>query len=444
MNEPHAFAADWRGPRRPPPLSIIPVSIPLIILLTVAIMAFLSILINNFIPTERKITHQIPHRYGVSDPQFIRTIGQLLGPPLLEGNSVDPLRNGDRIFPAIEAAIAAATRSVTLETYIWDEGAVTERISGLLAEAAEKGLKVHVLLDAAGCSAPNGPTVMKMRGMGVEVSVYHLSNIARFNFRTHRKLLVIDGVVGFIGGAGFADKWLGNADSPTHWRDTHYRVSGPVVAQLQAAFNDNWMKASARVLDGPAYFPPLVKAGEVCCQTFKSSPQEGSESARLMFLLSLAAAERVISIGNAYFVPDDLTCRTLIEARQRGVEITVLVPGDVSDSKLVRRASRERYGKLLAAGVRIFEYHPTMYHCKCLIIDGIWCSVGSSNFDNRSFRLNDEANLNLLDRCFAEEETKAFAADCKLAKEVTYQEWAARSVKDKVVDKLSCLVRSQI
>jgi cardiolipin synthase len=414
------------------------------VILTVLVMVVLTILVNNFIPTERKIKHQLPHHYGISDPQFVRAIGQLLGPPVLEGNTVDLLENGVRIFPAMLEAIPRATKTVTLESYIWTEGQVTDQVSTALAACAQRGVKVHVLLDAAGCGLTHGPTMIRMRDAGVEVEVYHLSNVARFNFRTHRKLLVIDGMVGFIGGAGFADEWLGDAHSPRHWRDTHFRVTGPVVAQLQAAFNDNWMKARARVLDGKDYFPALQPTGNVRCQTFKSSPQEGSESARLMFLLSLAAAEHSIHIGNAYFVPDDLTVETLLQARQRGVTINIIIPGGHQDSKMVRRACRERSGRLLAAGVRFYEYQPTMYHCKCLIIDGLWCSVGSSNFDNRSFRLNDEANLNILDLEVASLLTKQFVRDRSAAREVTYEQWQNRRWVRKIADKCCALLRSQI
>lgn len=419
-------------------------TIALAVIITVIIMTVGFILVNNLLPGERKIKHHLSHTYAISDPQFVRTIGQLLGPPVLGGNTVERLRNGVRIFPAIYQGVAAATRSITLETYFWSEGRVADEISTLLAAAARKDIRVHVLLDAAGCDETNGPSVQRMRDAGVEVTVYHLSNLARFNFRTHRKLLVVDGTLGFIGGVGFADHWLGDADAPDHWRDTHYRVTGPAVAQLQAAFNDNWMKARATVLDGPDYFPRLEPVGEVCCQVFKSSPQDGSESARLMFLLSIAAAAHSIHIGNAYFVPDDLTVETLLQARARGVEIEVIIPGSYQDSALVRRACRERSGRLLAAGVRFYEYQPTMYHCKCMIIDGLWCSVGSSNFDNRSFRLNDEANLNVLDPAFAAIELEDYAADRARAREVTYAEWLARPLMRKLADKCCALSRSQI
>jgi cardiolipin synthase len=416
----------------------------LTVILTAVVMVVLAILVNNFIPTERKIKHHLPHHYGIADAQFGRAIGQLLGPPILDGNTVEILENGVRIFPAMREAIAGASRAVTLESYIWTEGKVADDFSSQLAECARRGLKVHVLLDAAGCGLSDGPTMQRMKEAGVEVEVYHLSNLARFNFRTHRKLLVIDGTVGFIGGVGFADQWQGDADKADHWRDTHFRVTGPVVAQLQAAFNDNWMKARARVLDGAAYFPELQPTGGVMCQIFKSSPQEGSESARLMFLLSLAAAEHSIRIGNAYFIPDDLTVETMLQARQRGVEIEVIIPGDHQDSAMVRRACRERSGRLLAAGVRIFEFQPTMYHCKCLIIDDYFCSVGSSNFDNRSFRLNDEANLNILDRTVAAGLLEQFGKDSAASREVTYGEWQGRSIACKIADKFCALLRSQI
>ena len=407
-------------------------------------MVALSILVNNFIPTERKIKHHLPHSYGVSDPQFVRAIGQLLGPPVLTGNTVDILENGVRIYPAMLEAISKATKAVTLESYIWMEGEVTTMFSTLLADCASRGIKVHVLLDAAGCGLSNGPSMVRMREAGAEVEVYHLSNLARFNFRTHRKLLVIDGTVGFVGGVGFADRWQGDADTAKNWRDTHFRVTGPVVAQVQGAFNDNWMKARARVLDGADYFPALHPTGTVSCQAFKSSPQDGSESARLMFLISLAAAEHTIRIGNAYFVPDDLTVQTLLQACGRGVSIEVIIPGKYQDSKMVRGACRERSGKLLAAGVRFFEYQPTMYHCKFLIIDDVFCSVGSSNFDNRSFRLNDEANLNILTPAIASALLEQFARDRSNCRELTHAEWQNRPLARKIADKTFALLRSQI
>jgi cardiolipin synthase len=216
------------------------------------------------------------------------------------------------------------------------------------------------------------------------------------------------------------------------------------VAQMQAAFLDNWMKTRAVVLHGEDYFPKLEAAGSHRCQMFKSSPMEGSESARLMYLLSIAAAEHSIKVGNAYFVPDDLTMRTLIEAARRGVAVEVLLPGPNLDSMLVRAASRHRWGRLLKGGVRIFEYQPTMYHCKCMMIDGMWTSVGSANFDNRSFRINDEANLNIIGRGFAEAEERQFERDMRDAVEVTYETWRRRPLGQQVAGAAAALLRSQL
>lgn len=409
-------------------------------LVTAAITAF----VRNFISGEKKIKQRIVQRYGISDPQFERALGQLLGPPILEGNLVKPLRNGVEIFPAMLAAIESAKRSITFETFIYWSGSIAQKFADALARRARDGVKVHVLIDGVGCNCVSGPAVREMVDAGVELEIYHRSNFARANHRTHRKLLVIDGAVGFTGGVGIADEWDGNASSPNEWRDSHYRVEGPVVAQLQAAFLDNWMKTHSNVLHGDDYFPALKIVGPHRCQMFKSSPMEGSESARLMYLLSIAAAERSIKIGNAYFIPDDLTTQTLIEAVERGVAVEVLLPGRQIDSAVVRGASRHRWGSLLAQGVRIFEFEPTMYHCKAMIIDDLWTSVGSANFDNRSFRLNDEANLNIIDREIAAAETTAFARDVERSREITYADWLRRPAWQRAMDATSALLRSQL
>jgi cardiolipin synthase len=411
---------------------------------TAAASAAVTLIARNFISGEKKIKHRIAHRYGVADPQFDRAVGQLLGPPILDGNLVVPLRNGAEIFPAMLAAIATAERTITFETFIYWSGDIAQKFADALAAKARSGVKVHVLMDGVGCDCVSGPAIRQMEDAGVEVEIYHIANIARANHRTHRKLLVIDGALGFTGGVGIADQWDGNAASPDEWRDSHYRVEGPVVAQMQAAFLDNWMKTRAVVLHGDYYFPELKPAGPHRCQMFKSSPMEGSESARLMYLLSIAAAERSIKVGNAYFIPDDLTTQTLLDAVERGVTVEVLLPGDHMDSAVVRSASRHRWGALLARGVRIFEYEPTMYHCKAMIIDGLWTSVGSANFDNRSFRLNDEANLNIIDREIAATETRAFDQDLKRSREITYQEWLDRPAWQRATDAAASLLRSQL
>lgn len=416
----------------------------LIIGATAAATTLVTLLVNNFVSGERKIRRKIPRRYGLADTQFERSMSQLMGPPILDGNLITPLENGVEIFPAMLAGIAKAKTTITFETYIFTAGKMVDQFVEALSAKAREGVKVHVLLDGMGCNCVEGAQLQRMRDAGVEVEVYHLKNLGRVNQRTHRKLLVIDGILGFTGGVGIADEWLGDADGPEHWRDMHYQVEGPVVAQLQAAFMDNWMKTHATVLHGNAYFPFIESVGQHRCQMFKSSPMEGSESARLMYLLSITAAEKSLRVGNAYFVPDDLVTETLIAAVKRGVTVEVLVPGEHLDSKLVRHASRHRWGRLLENGVRIFEYQPTMYHCKTMIIDDLWVSVGSANFDNRSFRLNDEANLNVFGEEFARYESDLFEKDRGNSREVTLEEWKRRPLLQKMSDATVALLRSQV
>lgn len=399
---------------------------------------------RNFISGEKKIRHGVHQQYGVDDPQFERVMSQLLGPPILPGNLVTPLRNGVEIFPAMLGAIEAAEKTICFETYVYWSGDIAERFSEALSRKAREGVRVHVLLDGFGCNCRDGISIQRMRRAGVEVSIYHTGNLVRANHRTHRKLLVIDGKLGFTGGVGIADQWSGNADSPDHWRDSHYKVEGPVVGQLQAAFLDNWMKARARVLHGRDYFPELVEVGSYHCQVFKSSPMEGSESARLMYLLSITAARHSLRIANSYFVPDDLVTKSIVDAVRRGVSVEVILPVRHNDSIAVRHASRHRWGTLLREGVRIFTYEPTMYHCKLMIVDDLWTTVGSANFDNRSFRLNDEANLNVMSQDFATVEAAAFEHDRARSKEFTYDDWQNRSSLIKTADAAAALLRSQI
>ncbi|MEO8201867.1 MAG: phospholipase D-like domain-containing protein, partial [Gemmatimonadota bacterium] len=329
--------------------------------------------------------------YGVDSPQFIRSIGTLLGPGILEGNQVQVLLNGDQIFPAMLTAIRGAKRTITFETYIYWSGEIGREFADALCDRARNGVRVHLLLDWVGAGKIDHAIVKEMRSAGVEVENYRplkWYNLARLNNRTHRKLLVIDGTIGFTGGVGIADIWSGYAQDPDHWRDTHFALRGPAVAQMQAAFLDNWLKLRPGVLHGDDYFPPLTSAGDARGQVFKSSFGEGSESARLMYMLSIASAKHSILLSNAYFVPDQVAIAEIVAARRRGVRVEIIVPGRHIDSRTVRLASRGQWGPLLEAGVEIFEYQPTMFHVKVMVIDGIWSSVGSTNFDPRSFCLN--------------------------------------------------------
>ena len=394
--------------------------------------------------------YRIEANYAVGDPQFVRTMGNLLGPPILPGNTVSTLCNGDEIFPALLQGIRAAKKTITLETYIYWSGTIGQEFADALAERARAGVKVHVIIDWLGSSKIDGRYIEELLHAGATVHTYHpirfydVASFGRVDNRTHRKLLIIDGKVGFTGGVGIADIWRGNAQDEQHWRDNHYRVEGPIVAQLQATFMDNWMKISGEVLNGEEYFPLLEPTGKAAAQVFKSSSGGGSQSMQLMFLLSIAAAHSHIQMESAYFVPDDVTIKTLLAAKKRGVEIEIIVPGSKIDETVVRRASRSRWGDLLQNGIAIYEYEPTMFHCKQMIVDELWVSVGSSNLDNRSFRLNDEANLNVLSAEFAADQIRIFNRDKTQCTRMTYQNWSRRPLFGKFIESLASLLGHEL
>lgn len=401
------------------------------------------LIVRNFFRTEKKIKHRIVVDYSVGEGAFERTVGHLLGPPLLEGNKVTMLQNGREIFPAMIAAIRGAHSTITFENFVFAEGRTSDEFAEAMAERARAGVKVHFLQDALGCNCLHGRAMNLLKRAGVEVEIFRFLD-TQMNFRTHRKLLVIDGRLAFIGGVGISDEWDGDGMTPRRWRDTQYQIEGPVVAQAQQAFLDNWMQTRASVLHGDAYFPELSAAGDETCQVFKSSANEGADSARLMFLLSVAAARKSVRIANAYFIPDDLCRQTLVEACQRGVQVEIITPGPDIDQQIVRMVGRLRWRPLLEAGARFFEYQPARFHCKYLIVDDCWCSVGSSNLDNRSLRLNEEANLNILDGSFARAHRKVFEEDKSRSREITFAKWRARRFSEKLQANIGCLFRSQM
>jgi cardiolipin synthase len=401
----------------------------------------------NFMPSEKKIEQQLVRKYDLDDSQFRRSMDVLLGPPIVDGNKVEVLLNGDQIFPSMLGAIRGARRTITFETYIYWSETIGKEFSDALIERAKAGVKVHVMLDFIGSIKMDDASMNRMKAAGIELQRYHKPawwKLARLNNRTHRKLLVVDGKIGFTGGVGIADKWRGMAQDTNHWRDTHFRVEGPVVGQIQAVFTDNWTKATGAVLDGEAYFPALTAQGNNPAQMFSSSPTGGSESMHLMYLMAITAARRTIQLSNAYFVPDELTVKALVAAAKRGVAVQIITPGTDIDSEVVRAASRERWGDLLKAGIRIAEYQPTMFHVKSLVVDDLLVSVGSTNFDNRSFSLNDEANLNVLDRGFAQSQVAVFNEDWRHTKLVTLAAWEARPWSDKMMGKLASLIGTQL
>jgi cardiolipin synthase len=418
-----------------------------IAVISVVATAAVVLLALNLTLGDKQIDRRLEHRYEVADPQFLRTMGVLLGPPLLQSNRAEALLNGDEIFPAMLAAIGSAQRTITFETYIYWSGRIGAEFAHALAERARAGVKVHVLLDWVGSDKIDPVYMQTMEQAGVEVRRYNKPrwcSLGRLNNRTHRKLLVVDGAVGFTGGVGIADAWLGDADTPDHWRDTHFRLTGPAVGQLQAAFMDNWMQATGAVLHGEDYFPRLAPRGEHHAQVFLSSPGGGAESMQLMYLLSITAASKSIRLSMSYFVPDDVAIDTFVAALERGVKVQIITPGRHIDTEIVRKASRASWGRLLEAGAEIYEYQPTMFHCKVMVVDDLWVSVGSTNFDNRSFAVNDEANLNVFDAQFAKRQAQIFEQDLARSRRITLNEWQQRPWREKLMEHTAGLLSSQL
>jgi cardiolipin synthase len=381
------------------------------------------------VTSERRVHKPVQTEHAVTDPEFGKTMSHLLGPPLLEGNTVVTLENGDEIFPAMLEAIRGAKRTITIEQYIWSPGKVSSEFVEALTERARAGVKIHIVVDGIGSMKLGTDDLKPLLDAGAEFGRFNTPGwfrLFKVNHRTHRKLMVIDGKVGFTGGVCMSDEWLGDGETnPEHWREVHFRIEGPVVAQMQAAFMDNWIETRSELLDGPEYYGDSQRAGEVTAQCFKSGPTDGAENARLSYLLLIAGARKSIRLAHSYFVPDAAAVNALLEARGRDVRIEVIVPAK-SDAAVVGQASRSRWGKLLEAGVEFYEYQPSLYHPKIMIVDDAWVTTGSVNFDERSFGMNDEANLNVLDKEFAAHLIKILEEDKNKSWRLTAQDFKRR------------------
>jgi cardiolipin synthase len=404
------------------------------------------LIIANLMPERRDLQQPLPHRLAASDAQFRTSMAALFGSNVLPGNRIDTLINGNEIFPAMLQAVRDARNTITFETYIYWRGAIADQFADVLAQKAREGVSVKVLLDWVGSIPMDEKLIERMQSAGVEVVRFRpvkWSTVDKVNNRTHRKLLIVDGRIGFTGGVGIGDEWNGDARTAAEWRDTHYRLEGPVVAELQAAFAEHWIEATGELLIGDRFFPALEAAGDQVAQIVASSTHQRN-AMHLMLMTALAAAEKTIRIGTPYFVPDAVTRAQLLEARKRGVEVEILVPGEKTDARIVQKASRHFWGELLEAGIRIHEFEPTMYHSKLVVVDEAWTSVGSTNIDDRALRLNDEANLNSYEPRFAREQIAIFDADLKRSTPYTMGRWRDRPMGERLSDGLASLLRSQI
>ena len=401
----------------------------------------------NLAPEPSAIRSIIPHRFDAADPQFDRSMSSYSQGQIFDQNAVQTLVNGDEIFPAMLQAIGSAQSSINMETYIYWSGSVGHRFATALAAKARGGVEVRVLVDWLGSLPFDEDLIQIMTSAGVRFQRYrpiYWYTLDRVNNRTHRKLLIVDGRVAFTGGVGIADNWLGDARNPSEWRDTHYRIEGPSVSAFQAAFAENWLETAGESLQGERFYPRLAGAGKLKAQLILSSQPNGSEDMELMMLAAIGAAKDHLRIGMAYFVPDEIALQQILDARKRGVAVDVIVPNSLTDVPLVRKASRNFWGQLLRAGVRIYEFQPTMYHPKLLIVDDVWASFGSTNLDERSLRLNDEATLNVFGKQFAQTQIDLFNEDLNQSRQVTLAEWQARPLTEKVTDWLASRFHSQL
>jgi cardiolipin synthase len=374
---------------------------------------------------KREIYHFHPD-FAVGEAQFRRSL-DTLSSTMTAGNSAELQKNGDQIFPAMTRDIREAKTSVNLESYIFQPDEAGRQFADAMIGAAKRGVEVRLLIDSYGGKL--GDLEEPLKQAGVKVNVYRpirLISIYTIGKRTHRKLLIVDGRVGYTGGLGIDKRWLGNARNTTEWRDTQVRVEGPVAAQMQAIFSEDWTYTTGEILAGDKFFPKIEPAGKIEVEAIKASRGDASSLPKMLYYMAIQAARKSIHIQNAYFLPDKQTRNALIRAVQRGVDVQVMVPGTHIDLPPVRLASRLHYGPMLEAGVKIYEYEPTMMHTKTLVVDGIFSTIGSINFDTRSMGKNAEESLAFYDQGFAEQIESMFNDDLKRCREVTHDRWSHR------------------
>jgi cardiolipin synthase len=363
-----------------------------------------------------------------------------------EGNAAQVFQNGE-IFPAMLQDIAAAKHSVHLETFVWTQGEVEKRFVDALSEKARSGVKVRVMIDCLGGSSASSAELDRLKASGVQLSIYckpHWWNFGRFNHRTHRKILVVDGRVGYTFGHGIADQWLGGGTDEHHWRDTGVRLEGPVVHSLQSVFAQNWVEETHCLPACDECFPALEPAGDVPAHVVSSASEDAVSSVALLYTVAIAMARREVLIQNPYFAPNDGVVELFAMMVKRGVKISLMLPGEHTDSPFVRRAGRNLYAAMLEAGVKLYEFEPTLLHQKIVVVDGIWSHVGSTNFDARSLALNEEVGVGILDARVAADLKAAFKRDLRHCRELELEQWRRRPLFDRAFERFAYLLHDQL
>jgi cardiolipin synthase len=394
--------------------------------------------ISDLIGSEKRDVYKFDHPFTVSDPAFRRSL-DTFGTAMISGNTAELLKNGDEIFPAMTAAIRQAQKTVNLETYIFQPDEAGRQFADAMMEAARRGVEVRLLIDAWGSKL--GDLQDGLEKAGVRWRKYRpirLITIYKVGKRTHRKILVVDGKVAFTGGLGISRQWLGNARNLNEWRDTQVRVSGPVVDQMQAIFAEDWTYTTGEILAGEKFYPkPDGAGGQVQAQAIKASRGDASSLSKMFYYVAIQSAARSIHIQNAYFLPDRQVRDALVAAVARGVDVKIMVPGRHIDLPLVRSASWLHYGDMLKGGVKIYEYRHTMMHNKTMVVDGVFSTIGSINFDTRSMNRNAEESLAFYDRAFAEKVEAMFADDLQNCKEITLIDFNRRGLSKRISEVIS-------
>jgi len=422
--------------------------LPIAAWLTILAGLIVAVAIGCFLFIRRDVVPFRPvHTFAVSDPSFFGSAHALADPFPVAGNKIDLLHNGEQIFPAMLEAIGAAKKSINFEAFIFQSGRVGSRFRDAFCERARAGVRVRILLDGLGSGTRlDNDDVKTMEKAGCQVAYYHPTHswrIDRTNRRTHRRILVIDGKLGFTGGVGFGDQWEGNADTKDHWREIHARIEGPLVAKLQGAFQQHWVRAAGEALFGPDEFPDLPAAGNLRAQMV-ASHSFSVAPLPLVQATAIAAAEKRIFVTNAYCTPSDDQVAVLVDAAKRGVDVRLLLPGKHNDQPATKAAGRSAYGKLLEGGVKIFEYEATMIHAKTMVVDGLFAMFGSSNFDARSSQINEELDITVYDAGFGREMEKVFETDLKQSRSYTLEDFKKRSWWERTSEWLMAPFRSQL
>jgi cardiolipin synthase A/B len=387
------------------------------------------IVVVGLLFAQDQVTLTVRSAVSAEDTAHPAYVASLVGAELSRGNTFTVHTNGDQIFPAMLAAIDGAKRRISFETYIYDSGQVADQFTAALERAARRGATVQIVVDSVGASTMDRQHIARLRAAGSHVAEFNTPSwysLEEVNYRTHRKILVVDGEVAFTGGAGVSDHWIGNADSHDHWRDTQVEIRGPIVRTIEAAFYENFLEA-----DGAATptldQPPAPTAEDGAALAVRSSPSGGSSDLKKLYLLSIASAKRTVDIATPYFVTDESTRWVLEDARRRGVRIRILMEGELTDAMPVKYASRHKYEQFLQQGIELYEYQPTMMHTKVLVVDNVWSMFGSANFDNRSLELNDELNVAVSSRSVAARFLVDFARDLERSQRITIEQWHQRS-----------------